>query len=86
MHDKPIRLSGHARQPLVRRGTSEEEIFMAIRSAEWLPAELGRLACRMDFPYGKEWNGRWYNTKQARPIFVEEEQEIVVITVYTYYF
>ena len=27
-----------------------------------------------------------FATKQVRPIFIEEETEIVVITVYTYYF
>ena len=40
----------------------------------------------MNFPFNSEWNGRWYRTKQVRPIFVEEEEEIVVVTVYTYYF
>ncbi len=86
MSEKPVRLSGHARQQLVRRGATEEEIVRAIRSAAWQPAELGKLECRMNFPYGKEWNGKLYATKQVRPIFVEEEDEIVVITVYTYFF
>lgn len=27
-----------------------------------------------------------YATKQVRPVFVEEAGEVVVITVYTYYF
>jgi len=27
-----------------------------------------------------------YVTKQVRPVFVEEAMEIVVVTVYTYYF
>jgi ABC-type glucose/galactose transport system permease subunit len=31
-------------------------------------------------------NGEVYATKQVRPIFVEEAGEIVVVTVYTYYF
>jgi len=47
---------------------------------------IGRLDCRKNFPYGKEWNGKVYAIKQVRPIFVEEPGEIVVITVYTYYF
>lgn len=58
----------------------------SIGSAEWAPAELGRLECRKSFPYGKDWNGTIYETKQVRPIFVEEEAEIVVVTVYTYFF
>ncbi len=86
MSTKPIRLSGHARQQLARRGASEEEIAQAIRTAAWQPAALGRMECHMDFPYRKEWNGKVYQTKQVRPIFVEEADEIVVVTVYTYYF
>lgn len=83
---KPIRLSGHARSQLPFRGVTEEEIIETIRSEIWSPAELGRLECRKNFPFGKEWNKKVYATKQVRPIFVEEATEIVVITVYTYYF
>jgi len=39
-----------------------------------------------NFFYGKDWNGTFYPTKQVRPIFVDEPDEIVVVTVYTYYF
>jgi hypothetical protein len=69
-----------------RRGFTINEVEEAIRTAPWQPAELGRLDCRKDFPYGKEWNGKTYTTKQVRPVFVEEASEIVVVTVYTYYF
>ena len=47
---------------------------------------LGRLECKKDFSFDSAWNGKKYSTKQIRPIFVEEETEIVVITVYVYYF
>jgi hypothetical protein len=49
-------------------------------------AELGRLDCRKDFPFGQNWNGKIYATRQVRPVFVDEAEELVVITVYTYYF
>ena len=83
---KPIRLSGHASSQLPFRGTTEDEVIDTIRSARWSPAELGRLECFKDFPYGREWNKKVYATKRVRPIFVEEATEIVVVTVYTYYF
>jgi len=83
---KPIRLTGHARQQLAFRGTSEHEIVEAIRTSAWQPAELGRLDCRKEFVFNAEWNGRWYATKQVRPIFVDAREEIVVVTVYVYYF
>ena len=83
---KPIRLSGHARSQLPYRGVTEEEIIETIRSEAWSSVELGRLECRKNFPFGKEWTKKIYATKQVRPIFVEEATEIVVVTVYTYYF
>ena len=83
---KPIRLSAHALGYTLRRGFTVEEVEQAIRNNAWQATELGRLECRMDFSFAKEWNGKVYNTKQVRPIFVEEQNEIVVITVYTYYF
>jgi len=83
---KPIRLSGHAREQLYFRGTTEEEILESITTVSWQDAELGRLECKKNFVFEKEWNKKYYKTKQVRPIFVEEDKEIVVITVYTYFF
>jgi len=83
---KPIRLSGHASGQLARRGVSEDEVIEVIRTSSRQPAELGWLECHKDFPYGREWNGKFYKTKRVRPIFVEEADEIVVVTVYSYYF
>lgn len=81
-----IRFSGHARDSMLRRGATEQEILDTIRTSPWRQAELGRLECRKDFAYEQDWNGRFYDTKQVRPIFVEEGNEIVVVTVYVYYF
>lgn len=58
----------------------------AIRTESWHPAESGRLECHKEFPFNSQWNGRHYATKQIRPVFVEEPNEIVVVTVYVYYF
>ena len=82
---KPVRLSGHARENIRHRGTTEQEVIDVIRTPEWGPAGQGRCECRKDFDFGGDWNGRYYTTKQVRPIFVEETDEIVVVTVYVYY-
>jgi len=82
----PIQLSNHALRYLSKRGFTVAEVEEAIRTRPWTQAELGRLECRKEFPYGKEWNGQVYAVKQVRPVVVEEAGEIVVITVYTYYF
>lgn len=83
---KPIRLTKHAAGYLASRGFTVAEVQEAIRTCPWGVAELGRLDCRKDFAFGRAWNGHSYATKQVRPVFVEETNEIVVVTVYTYYF
>ena len=40
------------------------------------------MECRKDFPFDALWNGLHYATKQVRPVFLEEPNEIVVVTVY----
>lgn len=83
---KPIRLSGHAKEQLFFRGTTEEEVIETVKGAPWQPAESGRLESKKNFIFEKEWNKRYYKVKQVRPIFVEEKDEIVVVTVYVYFF
>jgi len=82
---KPIRLSEHARAQLRFRGGFGSEVEEAIRTSAWEPAERGRLECRRNFPFHREWNGIVYAAKQVRPIFVDEPEEIVIVTVYVYY-
>jgi hypothetical protein len=50
----------------------------------WTSADGGRFECRTDIRFGGDWNGKHYETRQVRPIFVEEATEIVVVTVYTH--
>jgi hypothetical protein len=83
---KPIRLSRHAQDQLLFRGATAAEVEETIRMSQWHEAELGRLQCRRDFVFAGEWNGVFYRTKQIRPIFVDEPAEIIVVTVYVYYF
>ena len=79
------RLSDHTRAQLGFRGGFAWEVEEAIRTSPWQPAERGRLDCRRNFPFHQEWNGIVYATKQIRPIFVDDPEEIVVVTVYVYY-
>ena len=83
---KPVRITKHTKEQLKYRGTTEEEIIETIQTSVWEPAEGGRLEARKDFSFNNTWNGKFYKTKQVRPIFTEEESKIVVVTVYVYYF
>lgn len=87
MHDlKPILLSGHARDQLRYRGAAEEEVIETIQTSRWEDAERGRLEAEKDFAFDAVWNNRRYAKKRVRPIFVEEEERVVVVTVYVYYY
>ena len=83
---KSIRLSEHSKQQLEFRGATEQQVVEAIRTETWEPAELGRLECQKNFVFNSKWNNKYYDTKQVRPIFVDEPNEIIVVTVYVYYF
>ena len=83
---KPARLSAHACENMGSRGATEQEVVEAIRAAPWRRTEVGRLEGRKNFAYGQYWNDRFYTTEQVHPIFVDEAHEIVVVTVYVYYF
>ena len=83
---KPIRLSTHAQTYERRRGFTASEVREAIRTGTWQPTRGGRLETFRDFPYHALWNGTFYASKRVRPIFVDDPGEIVVITVYTYFF
>ena len=84
--DKPIDLSEHVKMRVASRGTNEHEIIETIKTCPWQPAELNRKECRKDFSFNSTWNKQFYKIKQVRPIFVEDKNTIVVVTVYVYYF
>lgn len=82
---KPIRFTKHARQRLVERKTTQEEVCEAVENGVWLPAERGKQRAKATFPFFKEHNGKLYKYKTVDVIFVEEITEIVIITVYAYF-
>lgn len=83
---KPIRFTKHALLQCLERGTNELEVTEAILNGNQKPAKQGRLEYRYDFQFNGEWQGRSYSIKRVPPIIAENDTEIVVITVYTFYF
>ena len=79
-------MSQHAKEQCIYRGTNEKEIYESILNSSWEKVEIGRIECKKDFIFDSIWNKKNYHTKQVKPIFIEEVNEIVVITVYVYYF
>ena len=83
---KTIVFSQHALDQLRDRGASKEEVKLAIQVGEDIPAKKGRKAFRKNFHFGSKWKDKQYEVKQVMPIVVEETEEIVVVTVYVFYF
>lgn len=84
--EKPIRLSQHAQIQCKERGVKVEEVIETIRNGIREIVKNNRFRCKQNFQYNDYWYDSFYNLKQVAPIFVEEETEIVVITVYSFYF
>ncbi len=83
---KPVRLTKHALEQCAERGTNKVEVTWAIEHGAREPAKQGRMLCRFNFPYNDLWQGKPYAIKQVAPVIKETSHEIVVITVYTFYF
>lgn len=81
-----VRFSKHAQLQMKERGVEEHEVIEAITQGEELPARQGRKKFRKNFVYGQTWGGKIYKTKQVVPVTIEEKGEIIIITVYSFYF
>ena len=82
---KPIYFTLHARRQMQARNTTTEEVEAVIRTAPWKLGERGRYSASKVFPFRRQHFGRFYTAKEVVPIFVEESDRIVVITVYTFF-
>lgn len=71
---------------MVERGADEAEVIESIRTGEQVPAKKDRQGFRKNFQYNRQWGGRSYAIKQVLAIVVEERDQLVVVTVYTFYF
>lgn len=82
----PIRLTPHALDRARKRGINQMELQRAIRGATWRAAKLGRIETEMEFIYNSEWNGKYYQLKKVNPVFIVEDNQIIVVTVYCFYY
>jgi hypothetical protein len=80
-----VRFVEHAKERITERGTSEEEVNTVLFSGTDIPAKKGRKARENIFRYGEEWLGKIYQQKKVVVVYVEEGEEIVVITVKVLY-
>lgn len=72
---------------MILRGASKEEIEIAINSGTWKQAKLGKFSSRFLFEFNSfsPINKKFYKYKIVEPIFADEINDIIVITVKVYY-
>lgn len=83
---KRIVFTKHALQRLQQRGTTIEEVEKAILEGSKEQAKNNKRISRLNFAFNSVWQQKQYAVKQVAPVFVEESEQIVVITIYTYFF
>lgn len=83
---KLIVFTSHALQRIKERGTNESNVREAIRIGEREQAQRGCYLYRLNLEFKRIWDGRYYGVQQVAPVVKEEDDEVVVITVYTFYF
>lgn len=83
---KLIKLTNHAQEQANERGTNQAEILEAIVTGTRQAVKNGRYKYQATFQYNDNWQGKFYSLKKVVPIVAETDTELVVITVYTFYF
>ncbi len=81
-----VRLHPHAAARAMERGATEADVRATVEAGEQFPAKFGRVGFRRNFPFGAQWRGKTYATKQVEAYAVNEDNGWTVITVIVRYF
>lgn len=81
-----IKIHLHAKERMWERGTSEDEVLRTVEAGERFPAKFNRIGFRRNFTFDGLWKGKQYKTKQVEVYAVEENEDLIVITILVKYF
>jgi hypothetical protein len=81
-----VRLHPHAKERLIERGATENEVIATVKEGETFPAKYGRTGFRRNFSFNGRWREKQYATKQIEAYAVREGNDWLVITVIIRYF
>jgi len=81
-----VRFHPHARERLAERGTTEEEVVLAVETGEKFNARFSRTGFRRNVPFAEQWRGKLYRTKQVEAYAIRRYDGWLVISVVTRYF
>ena len=81
-----VRLHPHAKERLIDRGVTEQEVIATVEEGEMFHAKYGRTGFRRHFTFDGIWRGKHYSTKQVEAYVVKEGNDWLVITIITRFF
>lgn len=81
-----VRLHPHAKERLLERGATEQEVISTVEFGETFPAKYGRTGFRRNFNFNANWRNKHYSTKQIEAYAVQEHNDWIIITIITRYF
>ena len=69
---------------MAERSVAESEVIQAISEGPWRPARSGRQRASKWYPFRQTYRGTCHMGQDVQPIFVDEPNRIVVVTVLVY--
>ncbi len=81
-----IKIHPHAKERMFERGVEEREVIDTVLKGEYFPVKFSRNGFRKNFIFNGLWRGRSFNIKQVEAVTVNENNDIIVITVIAKYF
>ena len=81
-----IKFLKHAKIRMKERGALSKEVLLTIENGEKFTAKFERVGFRRNFPFYKTWQGKFYNAKQIEAYTVQEETDLIILTVIVKYF
>lgn len=70
-----VRLHPHAKERLIERGATEDEVITTVENGEVFPAKYGRAGFRRNFSFDGIWRDKHYKFKQLEVYAVRENNK-----------
>jgi hypothetical protein len=71
---------------MIERGATDSEVRSAIEQGEAEPVRRNRMMYRKNFAFNAQWRGKAYRVKQVAPVTARDDDRLIVVTVYVFYF
>lgn len=80
-----VQIDDHAKKRALERGASEDEVYDTLKTGKTITAKSDRLAKEKIYTFNEKWNGKFYEQKQVKVIYIVEGTTTIVITVVVKY-